>query len=271
MPQSTPNLTTTNPQNKWQQLNQKFNGFVLSLGDVLSDITALEVNTMVVSQITGNKFVAELAYRSLYEIPFSPEDSQYDVGYFETQTPPIPQAFHIRYLNLRRRLTSTYQSVVNTGDVAATETIAADLPNPNTEEIRFLQLLENGQFLRTLRKLAELKAALDLNIKQLSGHREGTQADVVDIIYAQTVMQLDGDVINRFHENLLEAEYKDLLLQIHNQGVASGERQWRGLLQFMVDLVQDIIFRRGFSPDLNSVVNPQGNPMLDNPNNPNFP
>jgi fructosamine-3-kinase len=38
------------------------------LGEVLIDITALEVNTMVVERITGDKFIAWEAYRDIYPI-----------------------------------------------------------------------------------------------------------------------------------------------------------------------------------------------------------
>jgi hypothetical protein len=40
-------------------LGRNLNEFLQSLGEVLIDITALEVNTMVVERITGDKFIAK--------------------------------------------------------------------------------------------------------------------------------------------------------------------------------------------------------------------
>jgi hypothetical protein len=94
-------------------------------------------------------------------------------------------------------------------------------------------LLDNDRFVRTLRKMYELKAALD------SSNVTSTK---IDIIYAQTVMQLDGDIITRYHKDLfdLPEEAKNLIISTHNQGVISGEKQWRGTLSFLINLVQSI-------------------------------
>jgi hypothetical protein len=61
-------------------------------------------------------------------------------------------------------------------------------------------------------------------------------------------MQLDGDIITRYHEKLFDREdIKDLVLKTHNEGVISGEKQWRGLLDFMVDLVKSTTSRGLFN------------------------
>jgi hypothetical protein len=101
----------------------------------------------------------------------------------------------------------------------------------NRKEIQ--QLLNNARFVRTLRKMSELKAALD------SGDIHSAE---IDIIYAQTVMQLDGDIITRYHKDLfaLSEEAKNLILKAHNEGVIAGEKQWRGTFSFLINLVQSI-------------------------------
>jgi hypothetical protein len=55
-------------------------------------------------------------------------------------------------------------------------------------------------------------------------------------------MQLDGDIITRYHKDLfdLSEDSKNLILQIHNQGVVAGEKQWRGILDFMINLVKSL-------------------------------
>ncbi|MDJ1175836.1 hypothetical protein [Roseofilum capinflatum] len=228
MPDST---EITPPQNgqstETSGLQRRFSDFVIGLGEVLTDMTALEVNTMVVAQITGSKFVPQEAYRYIYEIPEHEGDEQY---FYERKIPP---ALYHRYYGLRRKMLMEYRQVLNspTNDLFDAQ---ERLPNPDDpkDEEKLQNLLSNGRFLRGLRKLLELKAALD---------SQDLSSESTDIIYAQTVMQLDGDIINRYHEQLLGFDQKELLIQIHNEGVSSGERQWRGLLEFMVGIVQDIL------------------------------
>jgi hypothetical protein len=81
--------------------------------------------------------------------------------------------------------------------------------------------------------MSELKAALDGG--------QITSVDI-DVIYAQTVMQLDGDIISRYHKKLFQLPEgdRDLILKIHNEGVVAGEKQWRGTLDFLIGIVQSI-------------------------------
>lgn len=63
------NSSPTPPENPeaGNKITQKFNDFLETLGDTLMDFTALEVNTMIVSNITGAKFNAMEAYHVIYE------------------------------------------------------------------------------------------------------------------------------------------------------------------------------------------------------------
>jgi hypothetical protein len=244
--------------------NRNLNEFLQSLGEVLIDITALEVNTMVVEQITGDKFIAWEAYRDIYPI------SQ---DYLEQQG--IHESLRDRYLELRKTLeleyalllsdpssefydptvldSATGENPILTDPTVELHHIQTRLPNPisptNPEEIFQAQrVLRNCRFLRGLRKISELKAALDSRNKALD-RKQAQQPGYVkpevlqkavttDIIYAQTVIQLDGDVINRYSQEILDHPHRDVILQIHKQGVTAGEKQWRGLLEFVIGLVQ---------------------------------
>jgi hypothetical protein len=244
--------------------NRNLNEFLQSLGEVLIDITALEVNTMVVEQITGDKFIAWEAYRDTYPI------SQ---DYLEQQG--IHESLRDRYLELRKTLeleyalllsnpssefydptvldSATGENPILTDPTVELHHIQTRLPNPinptHSEEIFQAQrLLRNCRFLRGLRKVSELKAALDSRNKALD-RKQAQQPGYVkpevlqkavttDIIYAQTVIQLDGDVINRYSQEILDHPHRDVILQIHKQGVTAGEKQWRGLLEFVIGLVQ---------------------------------
>ncbi|MGQ4649089.1 hypothetical protein [Lyngbya aestuarii] len=253
-------------------VGQSFRDFVQSLGDVLIDITALEVNTMIVEQITGEKFIAWEAYRDIYSV---------STAYLEQEK--VHQSLCDQYMGLRKNLELEYtlmlsdptsefydpnvlNAVSNDNQILTDSTvemgeIQTRLPDPirptNPEEIlRAKKLLNNCHFLRSLRKMSELKAALDHRNKALhkkqSEQPEFVPTEVIqkavktDIIYAQTIVQLDGDVINRYSQEIFDHPHREMILQLHREGVTSGERQWRGLLQFIINLVQASLNSRSF-------------------------
>jgi len=257
-------------------LNRNLNEFLQSLGEVLIDITALEVNTMVVEQITAEKFIAWEAYREIY--PISRE-------YLEQQG--IHESLRDRYLELRQTLEREYAALLSDPtsefyDPAALDSVSQDhhiyseptvewhpiptpLPNPldpsHHDEIHKVQrVLKNCRFLRGLRKVRELKVALDSRNKALyrtlaEQPRDG-KSDVLhkvittDTIYAQTVLQLDGDVINRYSQDILDHPRRDIILEIHREGVVAGEKQWRGLLEFIIGLVQASLHWNSTKPNV---------------------
>jgi len=250
-------------ENSTPRLQRNLQGFMNSLSDVLIDITALEVNTMVVEQITGNKFIPWQAYRDIYPI---------SGAYLGSRN--IHPSLSDRYLSLRKQLEIEYCLILTEKNPAALKdcpillepTISIDdiptkLPNPlnsgaSAAEIKKIHdLLDNGRFLRSLRKIFELKSALD-NRNQALNTRESALPETnshtalpTDLIYAQTIIQLDGEIINRFDKQVLEHEHRDLLLKIHKDGVMAGEIQWRGLLRFVVNLAQSVLVRHGASKD----------------------
>ncbi|NES84689.1 MAG: hypothetical protein F6K10_26605 [Moorea sp. SIO2B7] len=248
-------------------LGRRLNDFVTSLGDVLVDITALEVNTMVVERITGDKFIAWEVYRDLYPICRT---------YLQQQG--IDESLGDRYLELRKTLELEYNLLLTNPesefyDPSLMANIAQDcpiltepsvdldkiqskLPNPlnpnNSEEILQTQrLLKDCQFLRSLRKVGELKAALDNCNRALLRQEEAqgnnlplgaiTKALKTDLIYAQTTIQMDGDIVNRYAKEIFDHPQKEQLLQIHRDSVQAGQKQWQGLLEFVVDTVQKAV------------------------------
>ncbi|BCL35421.1 hypothetical protein [Nostoc sp. MS1] len=249
------------------------NKFVSSVQILVDDITALEVNTMVVSNITGNKFNAWEAYQEIYSINdkdyFSvkgiPEDSPLRARYIDLFAQIEREYFYIIIENveLNNRKVEQYHKrlqllkEVKKGNIVESDPRYVELARPilppptpvtdqgnsdnqnerqqeweeNLQEIQ--ALLSNDKFVRSLRKIAELKAALD------GGDVTSSRTDT---IYAQTVMQLDGDIITRYHKDLfgLPEETKNLILRVHNEGVVAGEKQWHGVLDFMINLVRDL-------------------------------
>jgi len=268
-------LAAPNSRGVTPSLERNLDEFLKSLGDVLIDITALEVNTMVVEQITGEKFIPWEAYRDIYAI---------SEVYLEQQG--IHKSLCDRYIKLRKNLELEYtllltdptsefydQTVVNSAreddQILSDPTLELHelqtrLPDPikpsSLEEIlKVRKVLSDSRFLRSLRKMSELKTALDCRNKAL--HRKQDEqpgyakSDVLqkavttDIIYAQTVIQLDGDIINRYSQEIIDHPHRDVILQLHREGVTAGEKQWRGLLEFIIGLVQASL-QRGLGKDL---------------------
>lgn len=244
------------------RLQSRLNDFVKSLSGVLVDITALEVNTMVVTRITGEKFSAWQAYRELYAI-----------GTVDLERRQIHESLRDRYLELRRNLELDHALLVTNPnselydpammnavedrriltdpslDIDSNSTLLPDPLKPTTSAdiVRVQELLNDSSFLRSLRKMGELKACLDCRnqaiLTMAAAYPDSLPSAVAnavktDMIYAQTIIQLDGDIINRYSEEILDHPQKDLILQIHKEGVEAGEKQWRGLLGFIVDIVQ---------------------------------
>lgn len=268
-------LAAPNSRGVTPSLERNLDEFLKSLGDVLIDITALEVNTMVVEQITGEKFIPWEAYRDIYAI---------SEVYLEQQG--IHKSLGDRYIKLRKNLELEYTllltdptsefydpTVVNsareddqilTDPTVELPELQTRLPDPikpsSLEEIlKVRKVLSDSRFLRSLRKMSELKTALDCRNKAL--HRKQDEqpgyakSDVLqkavttDIIYAQTVIQLDGDIINRYSQEIIDHPHRDVILQLHREGVTAGEKQWRGLLEFIIGLVQASL-QRGLGKDL---------------------
>lgn len=268
-------LAAPNSRGVTPSLERNLDEFLKSLGDVLIDITALEVNTMVVEQITGEKFIPWEAYRDIYAI---------SEVYLEQQG--IHKSLCDRYIKLRKNLELEYTllltnptsefyepTVVNsareddqilTDPTVELHELQTRLPDPikpsSLEEIlKVRKVLSDSRFLRSLRKMSELKTALDCRNKAL--HRKQDEqtgyakSDVLqkavttDIIYAQTVIQLDGDIINRYSQEIIDHPHRDVILQLHREGVTAGEKQWRGLLEFIIGLVQASL-QRGLGKDL---------------------
>ena len=267
-------LPAPNSRRSTPGLGRNLDEFLQSLGEVLIDITALEVNTMVVERITGDKLVAWEAYRDIYPIS---ED------YLERQE--IHESLRDRYIDLRKTMELEYtlllsdpksefydQSILDsakednqilTNPTVELHEMQTRLPDPirptSPEEIFKAQaLLHDYRFLRSLRKLSELKAALDSRNKALLRKQDELPGNVkpdvlhkavtTDMIYAQTVLQLDGEVINRYSQEIFDHPHREMLLQIHRDGVIAGQKQWRGLLEFIIDLVQATLQRGSSKP-----------------------
>ena len=112
-------------------------------------------------------------------------------------------------------------------------------PLPSLDQAAEEGLFENGAFLRELRSLRELF--------YLIGGEDATDSkNVHDLIFAQTIIEMDGDVMNRFHEQLLASQDREFLLSTHREAVTTGQENWQHLVTMIINTVQTLQKLLGF-------------------------
>ncbi len=248
------------------------NNFRETIKDVLEEITSLEINTMIVSRILMTKFDAKEFYLSLIEnIMNRTEHGLAEVkdsllerstqlkqkGLIlpqQTTTPLLPQealgietyrSELIRYnqdLEAYKQAEQAFSDRQNSLDLAQKEQFALEQACYDQLAKQVLKLdikkdaagevIADAQLIRSLRQLWELEQSV------LNGDR----------IYAQTKFHLDGDLTNRFVDDLfvpskskIDQKMAQLVFDLHRQGVENAQRQWSGLITTCVNLVKDLI------------------------------
>ncbi|MEM7757757.1 MAG: hypothetical protein AAF298_06500 [Cyanobacteria bacterium P01_A01_bin.40] len=218
---------------------------------LLENISAVEISTVIVAEIVDEVFIPWEVYQAIYSL---------SRNYLDQST--IDLSLHHRYLQLRKQLELAYCLLLidpnsqlynrtlvreikrdlavlsqQTGDW---ETIATRLPEPiplrrHETMSQVNKLLREPQFVDVLQQLNKLKSALDRRdrILRSSSHSH----NITDTTYAQTSLQLNGKIINRYSQAILGRSDRNLLLQLHEQSTTSGEQQWRSLLNFMLSLI----------------------------------
>ena len=227
--------------------------------NLLENFTAVEISTVIVEEIVEEMFISWEVYQGIFALSrFSLEQSAIDRSLFD------------RYLQLRRQLELAYcLLLVDPSSQLYNRTEAAEIrrdlpvlsqPNDRWEAIptrlpepipsdrgaepsahrhqtmsQVNELLQQPQFVNVLQQLNKHKVALDRRDRTLRS--SSCQNNITDTAYAQTSLQLDGKIINRYSQAILERSDRDLLLRLHKQSTTTGEQQWRGLIKFMLSLL----------------------------------
>ena len=218
--------------------------------NLLENITSVEISTVIVEEIVDEMFIPWEVYQDIYYLSRSNLERSY-----------VAHSLHDRYLQLRRQLELAYclllidansqlyrrilvqevkrdlPTLTNKND--EWETIATRLPEPipdNRYQMKEVnRLFKDSQFINVLQQLNKRKTALDRRDRVLRSAPDSN--DIGDLTYAQTSLQLDGKIINRYSQEILKRSDRELLLQLHEQSTTTGEQQWRGLIQFLVSLI----------------------------------
>lgn len=234
---------------------QSLDNWLNSINLLLSEVSAIEISTMIVDEITEEVFIPYEVYQAIYAI--SPE-SLAELG--------IAEKLRDRYLRLRRQLELQYallltnkESFLYNQKLAAE--VQADLPmlaqettsweslpcrlpppvsNSQNKEYKLLsQLLVEPSFRSVLRQLGNIKQDLDRRNLQLTNNSvKHNSAIISGVTYAQTVIQLDGKIINRYAAEIIQHPQQEAILKLHQQGVEAGENQWHKLLHFLTKIIR---------------------------------
>ena len=228
------------------------------MNSLLAKITSVEINTVIVEEIIDEIFIPWEVYQAIYFIsPATLDGSQVD------------SSLRDRYLQLRRQLELEYNLLlVNPDSLLYDRTVEAEvrqnlpilaqnnhdwqtipsrLPEPipsdrhqTMSEVNLL--LSDRSFLNSLRKLEKLKTILDRRDRFLHQH-QGAYGSIMNTTYAQTLIQLDGKITNRYSQAVLDCSDRDRLLQLHRKSVETGEQQWHELLKFVLNFIPKQINR----------------------------
>lgn len=240
-------LAASDRQSKrpYLQLKQWLN----SLSNLFGEVTALEFNTIIVEEITTEQLLPWQVYQEIYSISRQ-----------QLQQTQIDLTLRDRYLELRRQLELAYILLLSdpNSDLddsqpdrarqnlaifsqsnSEWEHLPTLLPDPFTNATErttdlVFNLLRNYDFLRTLRQLGTVKQALDRQNHAL----KQDYSPKFDRIYAQTKIQIDGKIFNRYSQNILTHPQQTQILKIHQNSIFWGEQQWYSLLKFFLKLIK---------------------------------
>lgn len=218
----------------------------------LENITAVEISTAIVDEIVDEVFIPWEVYQAIYYLSRS-----------HLSQLAVDSSLCDRYLQLRRQLELSYclllidpnsaqynrllveavkRDLPILSQHAGWEAIGTRLPEPIPDRRKSIsqvnKLLREREFINVLQQLNKRKIALDRRDRIL---RSSDRNDITHTTYAQTSLQLNGKIVNRYSQAILERSDRHSLLQLHEQSTNTGEQQWRGLIKFMLS----VISRRG--------------------------
>jgi prolyl oligopeptidase PreP (S9A serine peptidase family) len=230
------------------------NKFREVIKDVLEEITSLEVNTMIVGSIPITKFDAQEFYTDLIEnTMYKTEEGLQDIkrsllersAELKQKGSSLSQSELDHYnqdLEIYKRAERAFSDRQNSTDPRQKEQFEIEQAcyEELANKVLKLQIPKNAEgkvitdapMIRYFRKLWEFEQSV------LNGER----------IYAQTRFQLDGDLTNRFVDDLfvpsrskIDPTMAKLVFDLHHQAVENAQKQWTGLITTCVNLVKDLM------------------------------
>ena len=248
------------------------NNFRETIKDVLEEITSLEVNTMIVGNIPIKKFDAKEFYEELSNnIRCKTEVGLQEVkeSLLERSTKlkqkglSVPQQTATPLLHKEAEIIEEYRAELTRYNqdlevYKEAEVIFNERKNSLDQSEKAKFILEKSCYTELSKRLTKLDVELDANddvifdavtIRYLRKLWEFEQSILDgDRIYAQTKFHLDGDLTNRFIDDLfmpskskLDPKMNQLIFDLHRQAVENAQKQWSGLIDTCVNLVKSLM------------------------------
>ena len=253
-------LTTANSTNQIEKPKDgagestTLNKFRETIKDVLEEITSLEVNTMIVGIIPMTKFDAQEFYTDLVEnTMYKTEEGLQDIkisllersNELKQKGAALSQSElegYNRDLAIYKRAERNFSDRQNSQDPRQKEQF--ELEQACYEEIanKVLRLdipkKPDGRIITDAPRICYFRKLWEIQHSVLNGDR----------IYVQTKFQLDGDLTNKFVDDLfvpsrskIDPITAKLIFDLHNHAVENAQKQWTGLIATCVNLVKDLI------------------------------
>lgn len=237
------------------------NGFRETIKSVLEDITSLEINTIIVSNISTEKFDARDFYDKISSHVYNCEEGLQDIkksllernNDLKQKKEAISDTERDNYnrdLEIYKNKESQFYNPKDPNDPNHLEQLAKARKYRANPEIQAIvkqilkldlpkdkegKILPDALTIRLLRKLWEVEQTI------VHGDR----------IYAQTRFQMDGDLTNRFVEDLFSSgkgrfdpKMVELIFRLHHQAVENAESQWSKLIDTCVGLIKSLAQRK---------------------------
>lgn len=248
------------------------NSFRETIKDVLEEITSLEINTMIVGNIPMSKFDVQEFYMDISDkIAYKTEQGLQNVkesllersAQLKPKGASLPQQTSTSLLpkeaaaieQYRAELTSYNQDLEA---YKAAEQIFNDRRNSLDPLAKEQFEREHACYSEISRQLAKLKIPKDASGKIISDAPmiryfrklwEFEQSVLNgERIFAQTKFHLDGDLTNKFIDDLfmpsksrIDPTMTQLVFDLHRQGVENAQKQWSGLITTCVNLVKSLM------------------------------
>lgn len=211
------------------EANKQYDNLLPLILDSVKRLNTLEINTIIAKNITGLTFNPENSYETMYKILERTYPS--DV-FWHTKSESDAAKNYQKYALAVRYSLNKFKNRKQPNETVPDERL------PKKDSALVIAAFDDLQFLQSLRKNSELRAAIDST--------NNADPKITDLIVAQTTITLAGDVINRFHDEILHypKEKTALILLSHREGTAAAQSQWISLLSFVSDFLSKIVSGR---------------------------
>lgn len=233
------------------------NSFREALKDILQDITSLEVNTIIVKNISNQQFDARDFYEKLLGHVYNCEEGLQDIkksllernNDLKQKKEPISDQERDTYnqdLETYKKAENLFYSRKNSNDPYELDQITKSQEYYEHSEIKSIvkqvlklhlpkdqegKIVPDAPMIRIFRKLWE--------VEQTVIHSDRT--------YAQTRFQMDGDLTNRYVDDLFmpskgnfDAKTAELILKLHTQALENAQGQWSKLIDTCIGLITSL-------------------------------